>query len=254
MNREESLRVINGFIKELDNPGGLPAPAAPLAAPKQEIRPAAVQTCCPKPPVSATPINAAPAPAPRPEAGLDSLIKDCAGFEIGSPAPAPAPSPAAATGLGALIQGCCGFEIGSTLPSEEKIAPPKNAAIAAPASNETGLNAIIKGCAGFEIGSSSCCPAPAPAQAQAQAPAVAPVAPPPLPVQQPDAETLAIRKAIERLNNKPLLASLLKYYASEAQKGCPSMMMLRSTRDNIMKTWPQLVFSPLISALEGAMG
>jgi hypothetical protein len=251
MNREESLRVINGFIKQLDKPDAEAVPHVQATAAKQEIRPAAAPTCNPTPirQTASPPVRVAPANSAPTENGLGSLIKGCPGFDISSPSPPPAaPLAASATGLGALIKNCNGFEISASPSScQAQASPPIAGAATASYNKDAGLSAVIKGCTGFEIGGGACCPAPT------QAPAAAPAASTPPPVQPPDPETLAIRKATERLNNKPLLASLLKYYASEAQKNNPSLMMLRSTKDSIMKGWPQLVFSPLISALDGAI-
>ena len=66
-------------------------------------------------------------------------------------------------------------------------------------------------------------------------------------------ETEAIRKALGGISNSPLLLSLLQYYASEARKTAPSQSMLKMTKEQIMKHWPQLAFTPLFGALDGAV-
>ena len=151
--------------------------------------------------------------------------------EVTPVSPRPVATPASENkGLGALITGCAGFEIG---------AAPQPANV--PPGNE-GVSALIQGCKGFEIGASRACgPAAAPAPAKA-----------PEAVTETDPQVAAARKALGNLANKPLLLSLLQYYASESQKPCRNGSMLKTTKEQIMKHWPMLALSPLIAALDGA--
>jgi hypothetical protein len=173
----------------------------------------------PPAPKKETPAAVAPHPArPVESKGLGSLMSGCAGFEIGS---VPQQGPSVATkkeGLDSLIQGCKGFEIGT--------------------SRENGTLTSI------EVPVAAVAPAPAPVEAPATAPNLLPV--------EVGPETVAARKAVANLSNKPLLLSLLQYYASESQRANPSRSMLKTTKEQVMKHWPHLTLTPLISALDGA--
>ncbi len=105
-----------------------------------------------------------------------------------------------------------------------------------PASRDLGMGALMQGCKGFEIGGMAAAPQPAEPQTQAAAPDVA-----------------AISKALSGIGNKELLLSLLQYYAVEASKAAPSRSMLKTTKEQIMKNWPPLAFTPLFTALDGAV-
>jgi hypothetical protein len=186
--------------------------------------------------LGATPAPAAPPPpAPKKETPV--------------PAAPPPVWPAESKGLGSLMAGCSGFEIGSA-PQPSTPAAPK----------QDGLGSLIMSCKGFEIGVSSKpdtqVPVVAPVAAAASVPkTIEPPAPPPIPVLVEVApETAAARKAVANLTNKPLLLSLLQYYASESQRANPSKSMLKTTKEQVMKHWPQLTLTPLISALDGAAG
>jgi hypothetical protein len=236
MNREESVRIINAFITELERRNGTTpvAQPAPSLVPQRNLE------------------HSIPLGVPRkPEA--ESQVAPTMfsrGFEVGARAPAktepPAPAPARADeGLGSLIKGCAGFEIGSSQPAAPPVAAPKPQA-------EDGLGTLMRGCAGFEIGG---CQPPAPtAEPKPVAQAAPPPPPPPSPPAGESAETLAIRKAAERIGNISALLGLLQHYLSEAQKPTPNRLVLRTTKDQVMKHFPQLAFSQLIPALDGAAG
>ena len=187
-----------------------------------------------------TELGATPAPATPPPPAPKK--------ETPVPAAPPPVRPAESKGLGSLMAGCSGFEIEST---------PQPCT---PALKQEGLDSLILGCKGFEIGVSSKpdtqVPVAAPVAAAPPAPpAVEPPAPAPIPAPVEVApETAAARKAVANLSNKPLLLSLLQYYASESQRATPSRSMLKTTKEQVMKHWPQLTLTPLISALDGAAG
>lgn len=154
------------------------------------------------------------------------------------------PTAPQASGLGQLVAGCAGFEISSAI--EE---PP-------PAPEQDGLTVLMRTCAGFEIGSSQveiCVetaetgPAPVPEPVKAPVPAADAED-----KQEISPERAAARKALVNLSNKPLLLSLLQYYASESQRPTPSRSMLKTTKEQVMKHWPMLALTPLINALDGA--
>ena len=106
MNREESARIINAFITELERRNG----TTPVAQPAPGLVPPRAFSA---PPPAPPPEARAPAPPPvRKAEGLGALIEGCRGFEIGSAAPAHSAPKQAEEGLGTLIKGCSGFEIG----------------------------------------------------------------------------------------------------------------------------------------------
>lgn len=146
------------------------------------------------------------------------------------------------SGLGQLVAGCAGFEIGAAPKAE----PPPDA-------GDEGLTVLMKTCAGFEIGTSrvEVCEeiiVTEPARVEEPAPPAVPES-----VQEITPEAAAARKAVANLSNKPLLLSLLQYYAAEVQRPTPSRSMLKTTKEQVMKHWPMLALTSLISALDGAV-
>ena len=226
MNRTDSLKVINAFITELGAPAKSVAPAPKAAATPEPAYKAVVKAeSAPLPP-------RAPAAPSAPRSGLGELMAGCTGFEIGA-VPQAAPGAVPQGGLVSLIQGCAGFEIGS--------------AAAAPACEPAATAETVKPVAPVEPTSAVA----GPAVDKVAAETVAPPAEPPVEITP---ETAAARKALASLSNKPLLLSLLQYYASESQRPNPSRSMLKTTKEQVMKHWPQLTLTPLISALDGAAG
>ncbi len=182
--------------------------------------------------LGASPKAAAPAPAPKPAIKAEPLS---------APDLRPVANPPQSSGLGQLMAGCAGFEIGVVSP--EATPPPV----------QEGLGALIQGCAGFDIGHAAEKPDREPVTVEPVKPAT-PAEPSPTaeePVMEVTPEAAAARKALASVSNKPLLLSLLQYYASESQRPNPSRSMLKTTKEQVMKHWPQLTLTPLISALDG---
>ncbi len=128
-------------------------------------------------------------------------------------------------------------ELGGAAPAAPAAPASPPQVVAAP--KDDGLGGLIQGCKGFEIGGSPCCPPPAPAAPAAVAT-----------VKSQDA--VSIKKALGGLSNGALLLSLLQYYAAEVGKPVANSAMLKTTKEQIMKHWPQLAFTPLFTALDVA--
>jgi hypothetical protein len=104
---------------------------------------------------------------------------------------------------------------------------------------QVGLGGLIACYSGFEIGVS-----PKEKHIISQKVPSAPRA------QGPD--FTVVKKAIAGVNDKPLLRSLLDYYLFELRQEKKNRSMMKTTKEQIMKHWPMLTLSPLITALDGA--